>query len=358
MSIKPKRDGNKTAAIILAAGEGTRMKSRHPKVLHSILGVPMIFRVVHSVLALGNMPVTLVTGHESQLVSKEINKRFQGRNIRFALQNQRLGTGHAVQTALKNVPPGAQEILVTMGDMPLISSHTYSKLIEATRKSKAAITVATATMENPAGLGRIMRAFSGKVIGIREDRDCTGKERATREINTGVYCFSGPFLRSHISRLSNKNSKREYYLTDLIEIAASNPSGPVESVSISPDEARGINDRNEIAEAESILLRKVRTRLMREGVSIIMPETVYIEESVIIAPDTVVEPRVILKGKTSIGSGCRIGAGSIIIDTTIAGNIEIEPYCVIEKSNVTKPGRIASFEKGFDNKLVMKKNRK
>ncbi|MFH1435398.1 MAG: NTP transferase domain-containing protein [Pseudomonadota bacterium] len=352
MSAKPDRRDKTTAAIILAAGEGTRMKSGYPKVLHGILGVPMIFRVVQSVLALGSIPVTLVTGHGNQLVSKEINKRFQGKNIRFALQSQRLGTGHAVQTALKSVPPHAQEILVTMGDMPLISSQTYSKLIEATRKNKTAITVATATMENPAGLGRIMRAFSGKLIGIREDRDSTGKERAIREINAGVYCFSGPFLRSHINRLSNKNSKREYYLTDLIEIAASNPSGPVESVSISPEEARGINDRNEIAEAENILLRKVRARLMREGVSIIMPETVYIEESVTIAPDTVVEPRVILKGKTSIGRGCRIGAGSIIIDATIAGNIDIEPYCVIEKSNVTKPGRISSFERAFNNKII------
>jgi bifunctional UDP-N-acetylglucosamine pyrophosphorylase/glucosamine-1-phosphate N-acetyltransferase len=333
------------AAIILAAGEGTRMKSTSPKLLHPILGVPMIFHVLAALRPLGRMPVILVTGFGGDVLQREIAPSFRDLDLRFTTQKTREGTGHAVKVALKSVPAGVSDVLVLMGDMPMVSTGSMRKIIDLHLRTHCVITIATAMLDDPSGYGRVMRSFSGKVIGIKEDRDCADPEKDVKEVNTGVYCFSLPLLRASIPKLHNDNAKKEYYLTDLVHMAASEPTGNVGSVRIPSEEANGINDRYQASEAEQILLGRLLRQLMRDGVSILRPGTVYIENAARISPDTVLEPSVMVKGKTVIGKACIVGAGSILADTVVEDQAVIGPYCILEGATVRSGSRLEPFTK-------------
>jgi bifunctional UDP-N-acetylglucosamine pyrophosphorylase/glucosamine-1-phosphate N-acetyltransferase len=333
------------SAIILAAGEGTRMKSAKPKVLHEILGVPMINHVLGTLKTLGRISTVLVTGFSSDVIDREVRTSFADMDISFAHQDRRLGTGHAVGVGLKRVPEKSDHALVLMGDMPLVSSASMRKLLETHSRTKSVITVATALVESPAGYGRVIRSFAGKVIGIKEDHECTETERSIKEINTGVYCFSIPFLKAYIPRIQNNNAKKEYYLTDLIHMAAASPEGSITGLRIPFEEAGGINDRLHVAEAEKVLLRRHQERLMQSGVSVVMPETVYMESNVKIAPDTVIEPSVSLKGRTAVGRNCLIGKGSILRDALIEDNVVLGPYSLISGATVRAGSTLEPFTK-------------
>lgn len=348
---------NNAAAIILAAGEGTRMKSTRAKVLHPILGVPMIFHVLFSLRTLGPIPTVIVTGFGGDLLEKEIRKNISSMAFRFILQSKRMGTGHAVKIALRQVPKNTQHVLVLMGDMPLVSASSMKRLVDDHVQNKSVMTVATAMLDNPAGYGRILRSFAGKIIGIKEDRDCIETEKTIKEINTGAYCYSFAFLKTFINKLRNNNAKKEYYLTDLLHMAAATAGGNIGSMKIPPDEANGINDRKQIAEAEKILLRRLQSRLLHEGVSMMLPGTVYIENSVRISTDTIIEPSVILKGKTSIGRSCTIGAGSIIRDSTVGDDCSIGPYCIIEGSMLQRGSSVDAFTRMSGAGATEKKNK-
>jgi bifunctional UDP-N-acetylglucosamine pyrophosphorylase/glucosamine-1-phosphate N-acetyltransferase len=336
---------NDLACIILAAGEGTRMKSSLPKVMHPLLGVPMIFHVLRSVMHFGDIPTVIVTGHESDMLKREIARSFPSKHIRFALQRKRLGTADAVKAGLTEVPSRCRNVVVLMGDMPLISAGTIGRIIFEHTRFNSAITVGTATLENPSGYGRVIRSFSGRIIGIREERDCSQDEKKIKEINTGVYCFSLPFIRSYIKNIKNDNTTREFYLTDIVKISASVPSAHIGTLGIPAEEARGINDRIEVAEAENLLLSRVRMGLMQSGVSMILPKTTYIEASVKISPDTILDPSVVIRGETVIGKGCRIGAGCVITDAIIEDGATIHPHCVIVKSVVRRNTQVGPFAK-------------
>lgn len=333
------------SAIVLAAGEGTRMKSTRPKVLHEILGVPMINHVLGALKTVGRISTVLVTGFGSDLLDREVRAGFGDMELRFARQDKRLGTGHAVGVGLKRLTQQAEHALVLMGDMPLVSAVSMKKLLETHMRTKSVITVATALVDNPAGYGRIIRSFAGKVIGIKEDNDCTETERSIKEINTGVYCFSVPFLKAYIPRIQNNNAKKEYYLTDLIHMAAASPEGGITGLRIPFEEAGGINDRLHVAEAEKILLKRLQARLMQNGVSVVMPDTVYIETAVKIATDTVIEPSVSMKGRTVIGKNCLIGKGSILRDAVLEDNVVLGPYCLVSGASVRAGSMLEPFTK-------------
>jgi NDP-sugar pyrophosphorylase family protein len=243
------------------------------------------------------------------------------------------------------VPAGVRDVLVLMGDMPMVSTGSMRKIIDLHLRTQCVITIATAMLDDPSGYGRVVRSFSGKVIGIKEDRDCADSEKDVKEVNTGVYCFSLPQLRASIPKLRNDNAKKEYYLTDLVHMAASEPTGNVSSVRIPPEEANGINDRYQASEAERTLMDRLLRQLMRDGVSILRPETVYIENAARISPDTVLEPSVMVKGKTAIGKACVIGAGSILKDTVVEDQAVVGPYCILEGATVRSGSRLEPFTK-------------
>ncbi len=331
------------SCIVLAAGEGTRMKSSLPKVMHPVLGTPMIFHLLRSITESGEFPIILVVGRAGNLIKEEVQKKFPSQNVRFAWQRKRLGTADAVKAGLPFVPQGCKNVVVLMGDMPLVSSETISRLVTQHRHQRCDATIGTALLENPTGYCRVIRSFSGKIIGIKEERECNPDEKKIKEINTGIYCFSLPFLKSYIKVIGRNNAAGEYYLTDIAQIAASLPATHITTMNIPLLEARGINDRMEIAAAENALLDKIRGKLMRSGVSMLLPHTIYVEPSVKISPDTVIEPSTVIRGNTVIGCKCTIAAGCNIIDSTIEDGAIIHPHCVIVKSVIRRNTQVEPF---------------
>lgn len=287
-------------AIILAAGKGTRMKSEIPKVLHEIAGRPMLQYVLDAVAPLG-AAVWTVIGHGADLVEAA----FAGK-VHFALQARQLGTGHGVMQALPQIEAEDGTVLVLCGDTPLLRTETLAALAEYHHQQKAVCTVLTTEMENPKGYGRIIRSANG-LRKIVEERDATAGEKAVREINSGVYCFSLGALREAVALLKNDNDQGEYYLTDVLAYFVEKGQ-PVAGWKIEDaEEIGGINDRRQLAQAEKILGRRKKDELMAAGVTMIDPDSVWVAADAKIGPDTVLEPQTILRGGVTIGQGCRIG---------------------------------------------------
>jgi bifunctional UDP-N-acetylglucosamine pyrophosphorylase/glucosamine-1-phosphate N-acetyltransferase len=318
------------------------MKSNRPKVLHEILGRPMVVRLIDSLVSGPAMQFVIVVGHGADRVQDAIMGSSSSSKPVFAIQSEQLGTGHAVASGLTRTPRSCQTIVVVNGDLPNLRSAT-EKLVAAHRRSRCPVTIATMTLDAPEGYGRILRSDSGRIATVREQRDCSAKEAKIREVNAGLYCFSRPFLEENITRLGRGNRQKEFYLTDMVEIATSLSAGSVMDVDVDPAELKGINDRAELADLEHSLLCAVRTRHMKAGVGMVMPETSWIEEMVTIGRDTVIHPRVLLKGSTSIGSGCVIGTGTVIEDSHIEDGAVVKPYCVFERASVGKEAIVGPF---------------
>ena len=329
------------AAVVLAAGLGTRMKSTLPKVLHQLCGRPMLSYVLdawHEVAdpAEDVRPVVVVAPAVAALLDAF------GDEVAFALQEAPRGTGDAVRAALSDVAPGAAEVLVLYGDVPLITGDDLRAVLDARREDDAAISIATVFAADPAQLGRVVRSEFGTVESIVEAKDATEEELAGNEVNAGLYVFDGPWLRRRIVGLEPSATTGELYLTDLVRMARED--GRLVSAVAFEDDGRfdGINDRSQLAAAEWNLRVRRNEEHMRAGVTMRDPSTVYLDWEVTLDPDVTLEPNVILRGATSVGQGTVIGAGSQVIDGTIGRDARVWAS-IVERSTVEDGATVGPF---------------
>ena len=305
-------------AIILAAGAGTRMKSKKPKILHEVCDTPMIELVLKAVEEAGVTDSLVVVGHQAD----EVRRNLSGYNLEFALQRERLGTGHAVMQAIKSIPQEGT-ILVLCGDTPLLCGESLKSFISRHTGDGNAATVMTTLFDNPFGYGRIVRNAEGNFTSIIEEKDADEDEKLIKEINSGIYCFEAKDLREALNGLENNNSQGEYYLTDVIEIL-SNKGKKTGTYGIEDSrEILGVNNRIQLSEAEQIMKARILRRHMLAGVTIINPADTMIGIDVKIEPDTVIFPGSRLLGKTRIGPDCEIGPYTVLENVTIGSGTSI-----------------------------------
>lgn len=307
----------KTQCVILAAGQGTRMKSKQPKVLHQIAGQPMVQYPIEVANAIGPLRPIVVVGHGADEVKQAI-----GESVSYALQSPQLGTGHAVLCAREQLDPASDFVVVLYGDTPLITAETLQRLIAAHVQSAAAVSLITFKPHDPALYGRILRDDHNRIVDIIEYKEATLEQRAIREVNSGIFCYKTDWLLSHLDRLTPRPGHGELYLTDLVSLAA-NEGAIVANVECDETEVLGINDRAQLAQAEKLMRERINTRHMLNGVTLIDPATTYIAASVVIGADTIILPNTHLHGSTSIGRECSIGPNTIIADSTIGNECEI-----------------------------------
>lgn len=307
-------------SLVLAAGKGTRMKSTLPKTLHLVAGQPMVAYVLEAIASLKLQEVYVVVGHKADLVKKSIDHK----KLKFIVQKKQRGTGHAVIQAKKFLAKVKGDLLVLNGDVPLITAETLKALIETHKESNAAATVLTAIMPEPAGYGRIIRGSKGTVVQIVEQKDASPEQLLIQEINTGTYCFNIRRLFEALKELKPNNVQKEYYLTDVIGIMKKKRLPVYGCQATNYKETLGINTREDLAEVTKIIYQRVNQKLMRNGVSLIDPETTYIDATVSIGRDTVIYPGTLIKGATTIGSNCTVGPNSEISDSQIGQNVAVK----------------------------------
>ncbi|WP_372631869.1 bifunctional UDP-N-acetylglucosamine diphosphorylase/glucosamine-1-phosphate N-acetyltransferase GlmU [Cohnella sp.] len=324
-------------AIILAAGQGKRMKSKLYKVLHPVCGKPMVGHVLDAVRNAECDRTVVVVGHGAEDVKTAL-----GESVEYALQAEQLGTGHAVQQAEALLGQEDGVTVVTYGDTPLVTADTIKELIAHHVREGAAATVLTADVAEPLGLGRIIRGEDGSVLGIVEQKDCSPEQAAIREINTGTYCFDNRKLFSALSDVTNDNSQGEYYATDVIGILRGRGERISASKCKNPAEATGVNDRIALGEAERLMRQRINEAHQANGVTIIDAANTYIEAGVTIGADTVIYPGTFLRGATSIGSDCAIGPSADLTDTTVGDGATIR-QTVAEDAEVAEGCNVGPF---------------
>lgn len=324
-------------AVILAAGEGTRMKSKHPKVTHKLCGSPMVKHVIDAAAGAGIDDIIVVVGYKADEVKECIKD-----DVKFAIQEEQLGTGHAVMCAEEYIKENSGVTLVLTGDTPLITEKTLSSLISYHNRQGYKATILTADFQNPFGYGRIVRDGEGSVLRIVEHKDASEEEKKIREVNSGIYCFNTDELILALKNIRNGNAQGEYYLTDVIEIIRKKglPVGAylIENTS----EILGINSRVQLAEAAEAMRKRINSNLMEEGVSLMDPGTVYIDKGVKIGKDTVIYPGTVIEGSTVIGEDCIIGPNSRLVDALIHDNVEIFNSVVLQ-SEVKSGAHVGPF---------------
>ena len=336
--------GRRVAAIVLAAGQGTRMKSDRAKVLHPVMGQPMLDYPVEAALRAGADPIVLVVGHQAEAVRTHATARF-GDKTRFQLQSDRLGTGHAAREGLKGLDGFDGLILILSGDVPLLTSKTLAALDTAAGAPGCAIAMVTARLKNPAGYGRVLRQADSTVARIVEHKDATPEERAVDEINAGIYAVAAPFLRDALGRLRNDNAQGEYYLTDIVAMAVE-AGHSVQAVTVAdPMEVAGANNRAQLAELEAALRARINQEHMLAGVTLQDPATTYVGPKVSIGQDSVIAPGVHLRGQTRIGAGCMIDVGCVLDDATIADGVHLKPYSIVEEASIHNEAIIGPFSR-------------
>lgn len=328
MDIKDKRGEimDNIFSIVLAAGKGTRMKSRLPKHLHKINGEPMIGHIVDSLKELKSNAIITVVGYKSEMI-----KEYLGGKISFVEQKEQLGTGHAVLQVEPILKNKEGVTVVINGDTPLITSQTLKGLVNRHTEKNAAATILTMETSFPKGYGRIVRGKDGEVLKIVEEKDASAEEKRIQEVNSGTYCFDNLKLFKAVSKINNNNEQKEYYLTDAIEILKAQDETVSAFQTADPEETIGINDRIDLAKAEKISKNRILNKIMEDGVTIIDPEQTYIEKDVKIGIDTIIYPGTYLKGYTTIGENCIIGPNADITDTKIGDNVTIT-YSIITTS--------------------------
>lgn len=325
--------------VVLAAGKGTRMKSRLPKVLHEAAGLPLIEYALRAADPLHPHTTIIVVGHEAEQVTAAIGTRT---GLRFALQEPQLGTGHALMQAEPGLRGASGTVVLLYGDVPLLRPATLRSLLSTHVARGATATVLTARVANPHGYGRIVRK-NGRIAAIVEEKDATESERAIDEINSGIYAFDVAPLFDALAALRPVNAQGEYYLTDLVEMYGARGL-TVETVTVEDErEITGVNSRKELADVTAILNARRNDALMAAGVTIVDPATAWIGPDVTIGVDTVIHPNVHLEGRTRIGSGCTINASVRIVDSTIADGAIVNNFCVVIESHVGSGARIGPF---------------
>ncbi|ACM22022.1 glucosamine-1-phosphate N-acetyltransferase and N-acetylglucosamine-1-phosphate uridylyltransferase [Geotalea daltonii FRC-32] len=338
----------KVAAIVLAAGKGTRMKSELVKVMHPLSGMPMISWPVNVVREAGAAVITLVVGHQSEKVREFFAD--QG-DIVFASQEEQLGTGHAVACCSEALSGFTGAILILCGDVPLITPETLQTFLEYHYRQQAVITVLTTCMDNPYGYGRVIKDAAGHVTEIVEEKDASAEQRQINEINSGIYCVDAGFLFTAVADLKNDNAQKEYYLTDIIKTAVAERRTCCAFPIADPMEVMGVNDRVQLAEAGRIIRVRINKALMVAGTTIIDPETTYIDHGVVVGRDTTIYPNVCISGGTVIGDNCVIESSAVIKGCKVGDCVTIKAGSVMEDSvigNTVAIGPMAHLRSGTE----------
>lgn len=321
------------AIAIMAAGKGTRLKSKHPKVLHEVGGKPLLAHVIaaaRKIVPAGD--IYAIVGHEADRVREAV----QSTGVQFVLQEPQRGTGHALMCARESLA-NYDHVIVLSGDAPLISAQTIQSLLDFHLQKKPAMTILSAELEDPTGYGRILRkAKTEKVQAIVEEKSCSASQRKLREINSGFYVFAVKPFFAHIGELKTDNPHAEYYLTDMAGVFNKGKLPVVVTRTANSSEILGSNTRAELVDLDQKLRKQKCVDLMAAGVTIFFPETCVIDSDVEIGPDTTVEPFVQLLGSTRIGSDCRVRSYSVIKDSQIGDGVLIRPGCVLDESVVAK----------------------
>lgn len=309
---------NNFKAIILAAGEGTRMRSKYPKVLHKVGNKPMVEHVIAAAQKAGAEGVCVVVGHKADQVKEGIKE-----SVSFAQQLEQLGTGHAVMQAAQFIEED-KDMIVLYGDTPLIKAQTLEKLLTFHREQKNSVSIISAVVDNPTGYGHIIRDETGAFLKNVEHKDATETEKQGKEINTGIYCYQGAELKKALGKLTNNNVQKEYYLPDTLEILLKE-GGKVNAMAAEDvTEFYGVNSREQLAEASAILRDRINKKHMENGVTLIDPLQTYIEEEVVIGCDTILYPGCVLEGKTIIGQDCVIGPNCRMTNMHLADEVKFQ----------------------------------
>ncbi|MBR4944199.1 MAG: bifunctional UDP-N-acetylglucosamine diphosphorylase/glucosamine-1-phosphate N-acetyltransferase GlmU [Peptococcaceae bacterium] len=332
----------KTTAVILAAGQGTRMKSKLPKVLHKALGKPMVQWVIDCLTQAGVEDKIAVLGHGGEQVAQVVEQQ-----AAIVYQAEQLGTGHAVMQAVPALAEENECVLVICGDTPLLRAQTIQALIEKHQTEGNAVTLLTAYAENPTGYGRIVRDEQ-QITAIVEQKDASEEQKLIKEINTGTYCFDQNFLVQYLATLNTNNAQKEYYLTDLIKIANEHQLPVGGFVLADFNESLGVNNRIQLSQAEAVLRQRKCEEVMLAGVTLIDPTATYIGADVVIGNDTVIYPNVVLEGKTVIGSDNVIGMNCRFVDSVIGDGNDIQSTVITESTvgNGCKIGPMAYLRPG------------
>ncbi|MGH7873226.1 MAG: bifunctional UDP-N-acetylglucosamine diphosphorylase/glucosamine-1-phosphate N-acetyltransferase GlmU [Candidatus Binatia bacterium] len=326
--------------IILAAGQGTRMKSCLPKVLHSVGGKPLLGHVLAAARRLNPIRVAVVIGHRAGAV----RQAYPDNDIRWVIQEQQLGTAHAVLYARDIFHDFGGDVLILSGDVPLIKASTLQSLVEFHRREQAAVTLLTATLADPAGYGRILRTSDGAAVArIVEEKDATAEQRRVGEVNAGIYVASAEFLFAALTKVKNHNQQGEYYLPDIITIGLER-SKPIRTVWLEDArEMMGVNTRQELAFMEKNLRDDINRKWLAAGVTLRDPDTTYIDADVFIGRDTVIGPNTHLKGKTTIGERCQIDGSAFLTDMDIGDDVVLKFSVVLTGSRIDRGAIIGPF---------------
>ena len=337
----PDRNSERPIAIaIMAAGKGTRLKSKHPKVLHELGGKPLLAHVIAAASEI--VPandIYVIIGHEADQVRAAV----QDTGVEFVLQEPQGGTGHAIMCA-RQALARYEYLIVLSGDAPLITPQTLTKLRDFHLRSKAAMTILSARLENPTGYGRLIRKRNrDEVLEVVEEKSATAAQRKIREINSGFYGFSVQPLFQFIERLATDNPHAEYYLTDMAAVLGHAKQKVVAVETENPAEILGGNTRAELVELDGKIRREKCQQLMANGVTIFYPETCVIDSDVEVGPDTTIEPFVQLLGKTQIGADCRIRSYSVIQNSVIGDNVLVRPGCILDEARVASRALLGPY---------------
>lgn len=323
--------------LILAAGEGKRMKSKLPKVLHKVCGKSMIDYIIEAVKGAEAEETVVVVGHKADIVKEHL-----GDTVKTAFQDKQLGTGHAVMCCEEFLKDKDGIVIILAGDGPLITKETISKVFKYHRENKSSATVLIADAVDPTGLGRIVRNSNGEIEKIVEHKDASESEREITEVNSSNYCFEIKDLLSSLKKLNNNNAQGEYYLTDVIEILK-NEGKKVLAYKTDFKEFMAVNSRDQLSSASQAMKERILSKLMADGVTIIDPSSTYIESDVVIGKDTIVYPGAFIEGSTVIGEDCIIGHNTRILNGKIGNSVEIQSSVIIDSKvgEFTKVGPFA-----------------
>jgi bifunctional UDP-N-acetylglucosamine pyrophosphorylase/glucosamine-1-phosphate N-acetyltransferase len=330
---------NRIGVILLAAGLGKRMRSSLPKVLHPLGGKPLLSHGLKTVRGLSPEKIVVVVGHKAE----EVKRRCAGDGIVWAYQDEQLGSGHAALCARAELADFSGDLLILSGDVPLITRETLGRLIDRHRGERAAVTLLTAVLDEPRGYGRIIRGPRGRVSGIVEEADAGEAERQIREINAGIYAASPRFLFPALQEATPANQQGEYYLTEIAAMAC-RKGEIVESVqSDNPAEIMGINTREELATMERLLRQRINRKWMEAGVTLLDPDTTYIDEEVEIGRDTVIGPNTHLKGRTRVGERCVIEGSAYVTDARLGDEARLKFSVVLSECEVGEAAQVGPF---------------
>ncbi len=323
------------SVIILAAGAGTRMRSSKPKVLHKLAGIPMVEHVYNTSMSLGAKQVQVVYGHGGELLKQQC----QHFDVEWVLQDEQLGTAHAVQQASTNVSDD-DIVVILYGDVPLLNAETLDGLVK--KVSANNIALLTVNLDNPTGYGRIVRE-DGKVIAIVEHKDASEEIKKINEVNTGILAVHAAYLNECLNKIDNNNVQGEYYLTDIIALAVNDGNEVFTVQAENSYEVEGVNDRQQLARLERIYQRGIADKLLIDGISLADPDRIDVRGKLSVGSDSFIDVNSVFEGEVNLGSGVNIGAGCVIKNTTIADDCIIKPYSVIEDAVIEKNTEVGPF---------------